>query len=57
MLNYQFDDLELEAEETEIKKDSHQHRSIDQLRELLTKAVGNEDYETAAKIRDEISKR
>jgi len=52
-----FDDLELEAEETEIKKDSHQHRSIDQLRELLTKAVGNEDYETAAKIRDEISKR
>ena len=52
-----FDDLELEAEETETKKDSHQHRSIDQLRELLTKAVGNEDYETAAKIRDEISKR
>ena len=52
-----FDDLELEAEETEIKKDSHQHRSIDQLRELLTKAVVNEDYETAAKIRDEISKR
>ena len=52
-----FDDLELEAEETEIKKDSHQHRSIDQLRELLTKAVGNEDYETAARIRDEISKR
>lgn len=52
-----FDDLELEAEETETKKDSHQHRSIDQLRELLTKAVVNEDYETAAKIRDEISKR
>jgi uncharacterized protein len=52
-----FDDLELEAEETETEKDSHQHRSIDQLRELLTKAVGNEDYETAAKIRDEISKR
>jgi bifunctional DNase/RNase len=52
-----FDDLELEAEETETEKDSHQHRSIDQLRELLTKAVGNEDYEAAAKIRDEISKR
>jgi bifunctional DNase/RNase len=52
-----FDDLELEAEETETEKDSHQHRSIDQLRELLTKAVGNEDYETAARIRDEISKR
>tara|TARA_B110000444_G_scaffold71710_1_gene67444 strand:+ start:86 stop:706 length:621 start_codon:yes stop_codon:yes gene_type:complete len=52
-----FDDLELEAEETEMKKDSHQHRSIGQLRELLTKAVVNEDYETAAKIRDEISKR
>jgi hypothetical protein len=52
-----FDDLELEAEETETKKDSHQHRSIGQLRELLTKAVVNEDYETAARIRDEISKR
>ena len=52
-----FDDLELEGEETETNKDSHQHRSIDQLRELLTKAVGNEDYEAAAKIRDEISKR
>lgn len=52
-----FEDLEFESEENETKKDGYQGSSIDQLHELLTKAVTNEDYETAAKIRDEISKR
>jgi len=32
-------------------------KSIQELNELLSKAVENEDYEKAAKIRDEISKR
>ncbi|MBU2061781.1 MAG: UvrB/UvrC motif-containing protein, partial [Bacteroidetes bacterium] len=31
--------------------------SLDELNELLTQAVENEDYEKAAKVRDEISKR
>jgi hypothetical protein len=52
-----FEDLEFESEENETKKGGYEGSSIDQLQELLTKAVTNEDYETAAKIRDEISKR
>lgn len=32
-------------------------KSIQELNELLAEAVANEDYEKAAKIRDEISKR
>ena len=50
-------DLEFETEAKDEKKEVYQNKSIDQLDELLTKAVANEDYETAAKIRDEISKR
>tara|TARA_B110000971_G_scaffold183746_1_gene191273 strand:+ start:266 stop:886 length:621 start_codon:yes stop_codon:yes gene_type:complete len=52
-----FEDLEFETEAKDEKKEVYQNKSIDQLDELLTKAVANEDYETAAKIRDEISKR
>jgi len=52
-----FKDLEFETEAKDEKKEGYQNKSIDQLEELLTKAVANEDYETAAKIRDEISKR
>ena len=52
-----FEDLEFETEAKNEKKEVYQNKSIDQLDELLTKAVANEDYETAAKIRDEISKR
>ncbi len=33
------------------------HKSIDELNTLLENAVNNEDYETAARLRDEISKR
>ena len=52
-----FEDLEFETEAKDEKKEVYQNKSIDQLDELLTKAVANEDYETAAEIRDEISKR
>jgi len=52
-----FDDLEFETEEVETSNDGYQPKSIKELQELLTKAVADEDYETAAKLRDEISKR
>lgn len=52
-----FDDLEFETEEIEISDDTFSSKSIKELQELLTKAVADENYETAAKLRDEISKR
>lgn len=52
-----FDDLEFETEELEVSDDGYSSKSIKKLQELLTKAVADEDYETAAKLRDEISKR
>ncbi|QDO92882.1 hypothetical protein FNB79_02455 [Formosa sediminum] len=38
-------------------KDSYKTKTLDELNQLLANAVMNEDYEKAAKIRDEISKR
>jgi hypothetical protein len=52
-----FDDLEFETEEVEVSDDGYSSQSIKKLQELLTKAVADEDYETAVKLRDEISKR
>jgi bifunctional DNase/RNase len=52
-----FDDLEFETEEVEVSDDGYSSKSIKKLQELLTKAVADEDYETAVKLRDEISKR
>ena len=52
-----FDDLEFEAEDGETSDAGYASVSIKKLQELLTKAVADEDYETAAKLRDEISKR
>ena len=52
-----FENLDFETEETDTNKSSYHNKSIDQLHEILTKAVADEDYETAAKVRDEISKR
>ncbi len=40
-----------------VKKSSFSKDTLKQLNEKLTKAVQNEDYELAAKIRDEINKR
>ncbi|RAR50248.1 bifunctional nuclease family protein [Flavobacterium lacus] len=44
------------SEET-TPKDSYSGKSVQELYELLNEAVQNEDYEKAAKIRDEISKK
>lgn len=51
------EDSGFKSKEKNTKNKGYQNKSIDQLHELLTKAVADEDYETAAKLRDEISKR
>lgn len=51
------DEIEFSLEEEEVEKDSYSHLSLQELHEQLNEAVANEDYEMAAKIRDEISKR
>ncbi|MBT8267234.1 MAG: bifunctional nuclease family protein [Bacteroidia bacterium] len=49
---------EVLAEEIEAKTEAGlQTKSLEELNALLDKAVANEDYEAAARIRDEISKR
>ncbi|WP_309607869.1 bifunctional nuclease family protein [Flavobacterium sp.] len=44
-------------EETNDSKSSYTQQSLSELHEMLESAVNDEDYEKAAKIRDEISKR
>ena len=51
------DDMLAEEIETAPSLESYKAKTLDELHELLEKAVANEDYETAARIRDEISKR
>lgn len=46
-----------EIESVTAPEQSYQEKSLDELHQLLEEAVINEDYEAAAKIRDEISKR
>ena len=41
----------------QVKQSEYAHMTINQLNELLEKAVGDENYERAARLRDEISKR
>jgi bifunctional DNase/RNase len=43
--------------EPSAKKDDYKNLSVDKLKELLKDAIDKEDYEKAAKIRDELSKR
>jgi uncharacterized protein len=45
------------AEESNDSKNSYSKQSLSELHEMLDTAVNDEDYEKAAKIRDEISKR
>lgn len=45
------------SKKTESAKDDYQHVSVDKLNEMLKEAIDKEDYEKAAKIRDELSKR
>ncbi|MBI6117924.1 bifunctional nuclease family protein [Salegentibacter maritimus] len=46
------DDIDIKSDDTDYKK-----LSLDELKDMLSQAVNNEDYEKAARIRDEISKR
>jgi len=52
-----FEDLEFETEDETTSDNVRKPKSIKELQELLTRAVADEDYEAAAKLRDEISKR
>ena len=48
----------VKAEKEEVKKEGGlKDLSVDKLNELLNEAIENEDYEKAAKIRDELSRR
>jgi len=56
---FKMEDLvaDLQDVEEEGEKGAFIEESLEKLHKLLEKAVADEDYETAAKIRDEISKR
>ncbi len=51
------DEIVIDEPVTDAPKETYTNKSIEELHKLLETAVLNEDYETAAKIRDEISKR
>lgn len=51
------DDLVAEEAEMAGKEVNYQEMSLDELNNMLDQAVSNEDYEKAARIRDEISRR
>jgi len=51
------DEIEFSLDEDEKEEDYYSHLSLEELHEQLNDAVTNENYELAAKIRDEISKR
>jgi len=51
------DELIVSDDTTSDKEASYKNLSIEELNTMLNKAVTNEDYELAARIRDEISKR
>lgn len=51
------DEILVDEPESDQTKETYSNKSLKELHKLLETAVLNEDYETAAKIRDEISKR
>ncbi len=51
------DELVLEEEDSSSEKTDYKKLSLQELNKLLDQAVAREDYEVAAKLRDEISKR
>ncbi len=51
------DGIEFSLEEDLEEEKGYEHISLQELHEQLNEAVANEDYELAAEIRDEISKR
>ncbi len=55
---YSSADISVEKEIIPEKKDTElESKSIEDLKEMLTEAINNEEYENASKIRDEINKR
>lgn len=55
--NILLDEVLAEEVESQSSEQNYTAKSLSELNKLLEDAVNNEDYETAAKIRDEISKR
>ncbi|WGD33614.1 bifunctional nuclease domain-containing protein [Olleya sp. YS] len=55
--NILVEDIVNEELEIEPLREDYKSKTIEELHSLLDDAVNNEDYETAAEIRDEISKR
>jgi bifunctional DNase/RNase len=55
--NILLDELVVEELEGSISSEDYSSQTIEELNNMLNEAVNNEDYEKAAKIRDEISKR
>ncbi|WP_435254155.1 bifunctional nuclease domain-containing protein [Tenacibaculum sp. A30] len=51
------DEIGFSFDEDEKEEDYYSHLSLEELHEQLNDAVANENYELAARIRDEISKR
>lgn len=51
------DEIEFSFDEDEKEEDYYSNLSLEELHEQLNDAVANENYEMAARIRDEISKR
>tara|TARA_R110002012_G_scaffold322100_1_gene555535 strand:+ start:19516 stop:20130 length:615 start_codon:yes stop_codon:yes gene_type:complete len=51
------DDLIAEKLETGSVQENYKGKTLEELHNILDEAVANEDYEKAAKVRDEISKR
>ncbi|MCK0178969.1 bifunctional nuclease family protein [Flavobacteriaceae bacterium S0862] len=55
--NILVDEVLAEEIETSAGQDNFKGKTLKELQKMLDQAVANEDYETAARIRDEISKR
>jgi len=55
--NILLDDLVAEELETVTPNENYKNKTLEDLHNMLDEAVANEDYEKAAHIRDEISKR
>jgi bifunctional DNase/RNase len=51
------EDTENKPEEEEKVQESYEDYLLDELKEMLKKAVSNEDYEEASRLRDEINRR
>jgi len=55
--NILMDEILAEEIETKASEGNFKNKTLEELKSMLEEAVNNEDYETAARLRDEISKR